>query len=152
MAGSTLWQPVSPRQAILVQRVIWAALLVGQLAFLAVIWFLLKSGNVSLQPATGHLLFLVSAAMLAGMLPIAWLIRRAMIRPGSDGLVSTGAYGTGNIVFYAMCEGPSFAGLIGILLGGVFWPNLIVPLIAMAAQILHFPAALNLRNSGSTIE
>ncbi len=151
MSGSNLWKQsqLSPQRALLVQRIIWTALLMGQLVFLAIICFLLKSGNMTLQPATGHLLFLVSAAMLAAMLPIGWLIRRQIIQAGSDGLVAVSAYSTGNLIFYAMCEGPSFAGLIGILIGGSFWPNLVVPLIAMAVQALHFPAAMNLRDESS---
>ncbi len=152
MQGSFNYQPRTARQTLIFLRIVWAALLLGQFMTLAIFLFLLHSGQGPHQPESGHMLFLVSAAMLVTLVPIGWLIRRSMLRPGPDGLVGPSQYSTGNIIFYAMCEGAGFTGLIGSYIGGIYWPNLIVPIIVIAVQILHFPAAMNLRDSGTTIE
>jgi hypothetical protein len=144
------FQPTTARQSLLVLRIIWGAMLFSQLLVLVIFLFLLKNGNATPQPATGHLLFVVSSIMLVTLLPIGWLIRRAILRPGADGLIDRTPFSTGNIVFYAMCEGPSFAGLIGIFVGGSYWPNLIVPIVAMAVLALSFPVGDRLRGDSAS--
>lgn len=100
----------------------------------------------------GNRLSLVSDIMVLIMVPIGWVIRRVILRPGSDGLVSAAEYSRGNIVFYAMCEAPFFVALISVLLRGVFWPHVVVALLPMMVQLANFPAGVMLRETGSTIE
>jgi hypothetical protein len=127
-------------------RIIWAALLMGQLMFLGVIMLVLwKRDPAAPRPDQRMLdiLFYVSVALLLTAVPVGWFLRghifrAARERDGRSGVPGP-AYVTGNIVFWAMCEGVSFLGLVGAMLNNGPWPHLVVPIIAMAVQAITFP-------------
>jgi hypothetical protein len=144
----------SIKQSLITVRIIWAALLVGQLFFLAIIIFVMWPSNAHTSDArTLTLLFYISVAMLVMSAPIAWFVRGAIyrggrVRAGTDSGVPPQAYVTGNIVFLSMFEGASFVGLVGMFLNGRSWPHLVVPLIAMAIQVLNFPTGAPMHGNG----
>src|SRR5438270_183235 len=79
--------------------------------------------------------------VVATMIPLAYIVRAVMYRAGreADGSVRPGSYGTGNIVFLAMCEGSAFFSLIcGMLNGGTGLPMLLA-VIPLVVQLINFP-------------
>jgi hypothetical protein len=137
-----------------VLRIIWFALLMGQLMFFGVIVFVFWN-----QPPAGapprderflQTLFYIGVAMLVTTLPVGWMLRANVFRLGRQRAGTSGvpapAYVTGNILFWAMCEGASFFGLVGAMLNGGPWPHLVVSIIAMAAQALTFPTGAPMRD------
>ena len=98
---------LNPRQALIVIRIIWAALLMGVLVFAAVVLFVVPPPASAPDPLIARTLLYVAVAMLCVLVPVGWLIRGFIWRAGrtEDGTVSVGAYNTGNIIQLAMCEG-----------------------------------------------
>ena len=131
------------RSAIMTTRIIWAALLMGQVVFLAVVLTLRQNAEESDAAKTSpisHMLFYTGVFMLIVAVPAAYFLRSTIYRRGgSDRNVTPQAYITGNILFLAICEGVSFVGLIGILLSGTMWPHLAISMVAIAVQSLNFP-------------
>jgi hypothetical protein len=132
-------------------RIIWAAMLAGELGFLGVIFFLLRGGNAPppAQTDSMRILFFVSIVFLAGGVVVGFVLRSRLYNPRqADGSVVPGRYVTGNIIFYALCEGPAFFGLVVCMLSGHFLPAVAVPAVAMAVQLLNFPTGAPLEPTG----
>jgi hypothetical protein len=145
------------KQSLVSVRIIWAALLMGQLFFLAiivlVIWPSRRATAVIPDVAT---LFYAAVIMLVMAGPVAWFVRGAIYRSGRARVdavapnvgrapVPPQAYVTGNIVFLAMFEGASFVGLVCMMLSGRPLPSVVVPAVAMAIQVLNFPTGAAMR-------
>ena len=129
-------------------RIIWAALILGQVAFAAVIAFApleIRSQSAEFQ----RTLQIVAIAMLVVLVPLGMLIRLLIFRSGRDsttGAVSLGAYMTGTLLFLAMCEGVGFMGLTGLMMSaGKSKPHLIVAATVLLIQLASFPTGRPLR-------
>ncbi len=131
---------VPPVQALLTIRIIWAALLLGQIFFLAAVIFLL-SQNTAPPAQPNPAFFIVAVVMLLTASPVMFLIRgrihRRARRP--DATLPAGPYATGNLIFWAGCESVSFFSLIAIILNHSLLPTLPVAAVAFALQVLTFP-------------
>jgi hypothetical protein len=134
---------IPPQRPLMTLRIIWFALLVGPIAFLAAMEFGIFSirGTQQAQP----LFFWVDLAMLLTTVPITYGIRYLIFRRASiDGSIPATAFSTGNIIFWAGCEGVAFSGLVFALLNGSLWPTIVVVAIAMGLQVLTFPTGKRL--------
>lgn len=131
---------MSPARAVMVTRIIWFALLMGQAVFLAIAAFQIipnRHGAVQKQP----ILVIVNVVMLVTVLPIMFMIRGkifARSRNKDGGIRATG-YANGNIILWAGCEGVSFFGIIIGVITGSLWPTIVIVGISMAMQIATFP-------------
>jgi hypothetical protein len=127
-------------QRLFVLRLIWAALLMGQIVFGAVVIFLVRQRDAAPEPQLHPMLFYLAAALLVGGLFVGTLIR-AKLGVGMK-LVDEqkiNSYATGTIIFLALCEGPSLLALVAVLLTGVLAPTLLVPAAAIAIQLVNLP-------------
>src|SRR5436309_3124256 len=93
----------SPAQTLLALRIIWAALLLGQLVFLGVLITALWGHQRTHDEHVVKVIFYVSIVMLVTVVPIGWFVRGFIYRAGRtrEGIttVPPSAYTTGNIVF-----------------------------------------------------
>ena len=128
--------PNSPRGSLVTLRIIWAALLLGQLTFLGiVVWLIRQPGErAPVSPDLRRTLFILCAAWLVMAVPVGYFIRLKMYekdrRP--DGSVAPASYASGNIIFWALCEGVSLFAIVGILLTREMTPFIYITLIAVA--------------------
>src|SRR5689334_5630730 len=131
-------QPPQPSSAarLRVLRIIWAALLMGQLMFLAVAMTVGRSS----QPVDQTMLFYIAAGMLVMATPVAYLLRAQMYANGRqlDGSISGAAYAGGNILLWAMFEGVGMFSIVGVMLNGGRGPHLYVTAAALAMQVVNF--------------
>lgn len=131
----------SPAQTLTLTRILWAGLLAGQLIFLIVVAALIvDKQQSSLDDATvwpllaGLLVFLVTAV------GVGLFLRAQVYKAHWQGQVVTPhGYLTGNLIFLALCEGVSFAGLALCLAHGSFWPFALGSFLALSAQVVNFP-------------
>jgi hypothetical protein len=128
-------------------RIIWFALLMGQIVFAAVVLFILPPQRRQ-SPDMLRLMFWIVLAMLLILVPLGLIVRKIIYRGGMDqsGAVSPQAYATGMIVFLAMCEGVGFFGLVCTMLNGGPGPHLVVAVTAMAIQLVSFPTGSPMRS------
>ena len=144
--------PTMPARGVLATiRIIWAAMLMGELVFLGVIFFLLRGGNPPAPAAaevTRTLLF-ASIFFLVVAVVVGYFLRSRLYEPRqADGSVAPGKYVTGNIILLALCEGAAFFGLVVCMLSGHFLPAIFVPAVGMAIQLLNFPTGAPLEPTG----
>ena len=96
--------------------------------------------RMDMDPASLRIMLIVDAFMFLTMVPITFFVRSAIFRRNqTNGLIRPASYSTGNLIFWAGCEGPSFFALIIAFLHSSFWPSVIITALAMAAQIATFP-------------
>ena len=136
-------QQPTPAAQLRVLRIIWAALLLGQVVFLIVA----TTVAAEREPRDQTLLFYVAAGMLVIVTPVAYLLRAQSYARGrgADGAVAGGAYATGNILFWAMFEGVGMFSIVGAMLNGGRGPHLFVTAVALAIQIANFPTGRPMR-------
>jgi F0F1-type ATP synthase membrane subunit c/vacuolar-type H+-ATPase subunit K len=131
-------------------RIIWFALLLGPLAFLGMVIFVVLPGRagtnmVHPQPQ----LVLVNGIMLVTMIPIGYVIRRFVFRAGRvDWGIAPAAFARGNIIFWAMCEGVAFSGLVFATINRSLWPTIVFVVIALGLQALTVPMRSSLSTEG----
>ena len=134
---------VPPVGRLATMRIVWFALLFGQFIFLAMI----VTGMVPLQknPNPQPILVELDWIMLATLVPGAFAFRLFVFRRFQiDGRIPIPVYGTGNMIFWAACEGVSFAGMVFAIVNGSLNPTLPIIVIAMALQASTFPTAKRL--------
>jgi hypothetical protein len=121
-------------------RIIWAAIILGELAF-AVVTMVIPWGNPSLfsNPAEGRLMTEIAVAMMIVVLPAAFLARRVIRGPGNAADMTVGRYLAGNIVFLVLCGGVAIFGIVAILIKGSVGEQVLVPALAVALQIVNYP-------------
>src|SRR5437588_874050 len=130
---------------IVVVRIIWAALLMGEILFM-VIAMAIGPNQREPDPDQIRLLFYVATAMAVSIIPIGLFIRALTFRKGRrNGSLTPEAYLAGNIILWATCEGTAFFSLVGLLMNRGHGPHLFIAIAAMAVQALTFPTGAPLR-------
>src|SRR5438046_2895809 len=91
-----------PAQRLLALRIIWGALLMGQIMYLVIVLAIGKNLPPP-DPRISQLLLYIAVAMLAVLVPTGYALRASAYRKSrdDDGLVGGGAYVAGNILFLA---------------------------------------------------
>ena len=126
---------------LIVLRIIWGALILGELSFAGIVtMFLWPRRTAPPDLAAAQNMTIVATVMMLVLLPLAFVIRRMVYRPGPDGQITTRKYLIGNIIFYAICEIVAYTGLIAMLLHGGPGGAVIVPTVAVAMQIVNYPS------------
>src|SRR5687768_16333125 len=99
----------------IVVRVIWGALILGQIVVLGIAMFLSKSeGRAAMDAGEARTLFIASIAMLVSAVPVGFFVRRMIHSKAErpDGKIPLRAYMAGNIVLWALCEGAAMFGIV----------------------------------------
>jgi hypothetical protein len=138
------------RARLMTLRIIWAALLMGVMTFgVLVVLVLGPQRPPPADPSFPQLLLYIAIAMAVASMSGGFIARMIIWNKGrnEDGVVAPGDYATGNIIFWATCEGPTFFALVGALLNGGRGPHLIVAAITLAVMILSFPTGGPMRGS-----
>jgi hypothetical protein len=137
MPDQGLFKPTRER-SLMVLRIIWAALIFSQLAFLGVVALVILPGQHNVHPQP--ILVWVNLAMLVSVVPVMFVLRLMTFRRGqSEAGISPTAYATGNILFWSGCEGVSFVGIVAAIMNGSLWPTIVIVAVAIALQALTFP-------------
>ena len=138
-------------------RIIWGAMLMGQLMFLGVIfaifhpaWTAPPSRTQLGEPPPDILLY-ASIGLLVICVIGAFAIRAVVFNANRDeqGLIKPGGYATGTIIYMAMLEGASFFGLVNIILHKALWPHILIAGIAIVLQLIAFPTGNNVAETGT---
>jgi type III secretory pathway component EscS len=126
-------------------RIIWAALIAAQAMFMITIGIVHQPRQMD-EPTLRFMLNILIA--MAVMSISGGFIARAIIyRGGRDenGVVAPAVYATGNIIFWACCEGVGFFGLVLTMASGGMGPHFYVTLVAIAIQLVSFPTGNAMR-------
>jgi hypothetical protein len=139
-------QGLSPTAALRTIRIIWAALLIAVVSYLVVVYFI-GPNRRPLDATMLELLLYMAIGMLVILVSIGFIFRAVTYRNQRDenGAVSPGAYVSGNIIFFACCEGPAFGAVTFWLLSATRGPHVMVALVAIAILLVSFPTGRAMR-------
>jgi F0F1-type ATP synthase membrane subunit c/vacuolar-type H+-ATPase subunit K len=142
-------QPANSREGrLFTARIIWGAMLLGELMFMAVIMLVIwpsASPEHRMSDQTRRIFLYVGAAMLVGSIGMGYFLRSTIAKPGPDGLIEGGRYFTGNLLLWAFAEGAAMFGLVGMLLDQKPWPFLAIVIVAMAVGAINFPTGSGMK-------
>jgi hypothetical protein len=136
---------ITPENARKQAWIVWAGLLMGMLAFAGVAVAL---GSSRAAAAEGP--DLPWAPIAGGFLVVAvtggFLLRRTFwSRAEKDGAVPAYAWMTGNIILWALIEGPTFFGLISVFLRGIDEARFVPPLLGILTMVAANPGSTTSR-------
>jgi len=136
-------------QALMTQRIIWGALLMGVVAT-AIVMYVIASDREPAEGGSDATLFLIIVlAFMAMELPIAFVMRTVIWKKAEiNGAVPPQAYMTGNIIAWALAEGAAFMAIVLAFIGGQFIPNVWPAGIALAVLLALFPTGKPMRGKG----
>ena len=133
-------QITDPTQALKKSRIIWGALLLGEVLFLGVIIFVRGREGFPTGPnEMTWILVYIAFGLAIIMIPIGSLMRRIIMRRPAGQPVQPQAYLTATIVFNALFEATALFGLVVTLLHHNFFPAIIPTAIAMYVQLRNYP-------------
>ena len=142
-------QPQLSREGrLLTARIIWGAMLMGELIFMAVIMLVIwpdSSPEQRMSDEMRGIFVSVGLAMLLSAVAMGYIVRSRIAVPGPDGLIEGGRYFTGNLILWAACEGAAMFGLVAMLLDQKLWPFLGIVIVAMAVQAINFPTGSGMK-------
>ncbi|HEX7009144.1 MAG TPA: hypothetical protein VF184_04125 [Phycisphaeraceae bacterium] len=146
MATSPSSALLTPQQALLILRIIWAAMLAGEGIFLAVIIGLLSASQFVPNDSLHPLLAYIALGLLAVAVPAGYFARMQTYKANwREHAVAPLGYMRGNIMLLAMLEGAAMFSLVAVLLTGRYVPEAIGAFVAMAVQVVNFPTGKPMR-------
>lgn len=121
--------------------IIWAALLMGELMFLMVLARIVLPGQQGKKIVPQENLAWICFAMCATVIPMGFFFRMMILARSQreKGELTLAAYSTGNIIFWACCEGVGYFSLVVAMINGSLWPTEVALGIAMGMQVLTCP-------------
>ena len=129
-----------PWLAVATHRVIWAALVAGQVAAAVVFAIVLNNGDAPRAPRVvegpG---VVVSGVLLLLALVVTVIIRRRGVRGMTEPSAIRRRYGRNLLVPMALLEASSFFALCLIFVTGRWVPTVAVPATSLVVQLLLFP-------------
>lgn len=120
---------------VVLTRVIWGAMILGQVAFLVTAWAI---RGAAAPVAILGVLVTVGMALVTAAVPGAFLLRHVLLRARPVGV---GRYRMGHLLPLAALEAPSLLAVVALLIGANALPVLLIPAVAIAAQVAMFPTA-----------
>jgi hypothetical protein len=125
-------------RSLAVLRIIWCAIIGGQIVFLS----LILSGKIQSPQPANPIPFgpLIAWAMLIVFGLFTFGFRSVIFRKFQiNGQIPVRVYSTGSIIFWAGCEGVSFAAMVFGFVSGSVHPYLPIVFVALALQALTYP-------------
>ena len=134
----------SPEKSLVTLRIIWAALLFGELLLMAVMFLQVLPKQATIanpQPVFSW----VSLGMLVTIVPAAFLLRTLFFsRARQSNPIKTGMIVTGSIIFWAGCEVVGYFAIVAMMLNGSAMPTILYAAVAMSCQLATFPRSADL--------
>ena len=133
--------PAEVRQALMRIRVMWLALIMGQLAFALIVAFVVMSRDSIREIGVPvDILFYVSLATIVPAVLVGYFARNQIYKRHWVGdVISPRGYMGGNLVLLVICAAVSFFGLFVCVVGQSLWPYSIPSVAALAVQMINFP-------------
>jgi len=136
--------------ALAMTRLLWFAMLLGQVVFLIIIGVVLETGGADEEAGEPMLpLTLAAAAAVIIAAPMAFVMRGQIFKMNWQGdRVTERGFVTGNTVCLAILEGAAFFALVTCLINENLIPGALIAAVAMGAFVLAYPKASALEPHG----
>lgn len=130
----------TPRQALLMSRVLWLGLVGAEVLFGIAVVMLVMRGVVPEHPAWYPALVYVGAGALVVLTPLAYFARNQLYKAHWRGrAVTPRGYVMGNLVWLVLLQGATLVNLLAVLVIGRVMPTLLLAVLALVVQIVNYP-------------
>jgi hypothetical protein len=131
------------RGTLQILRVVWLALIVGQVGFGAVVLYQASTGQSGDQSQlTGQMLG-IAIGVLIGAVGLGYFARNQSYKKHWHGdAVAPPGFFQGNLILLAMLEGSSFTTLVFVMVTGQVFPMVLPAVASLAIQCANFPSGL----------
>lgn len=128
------------RATLMVLRVVWLALLVGQLGFGAVVIFMAMRAEPTDQAHLGGQMLAIAGGVLIGAIGLGYFVRNQSYKKHwQEHAVTPPGFFQGNLILLAALEGSSFLTLVFVMLSGEVFPLVLPAVASLAVQCANFP-------------
>lgn len=131
------------RGTLIVVRIIWLALLVGQLGFGGVVYYQVRVGQAGDQTQLGGQMLAIASGILIGAIGLGYFARNQSYKKHWLGnCVAPPGYFQGNLILLALLEISSFVTLVFVMVTGQVFPMILPAVASLAVQCVNFPSEL----------
>ncbi len=138
------------RATLLIVRIIWFALVLGQVGFGVVAYLSTRSpgAEAGQQPQLGSQMFVISLGVLIGAIGLGYFARNQSYKKFWQGhAVTPPGFFMGNLILFSALEGASFLSLVFAMTTGQFFPLALPAAVSLAVQVVNFPSALPMQST-----
>ncbi len=136
------------RTTLAILRIIWLALIVGQVIFGAVVLYQAQTGQAGDQSQLTGQMFAIAIAVLIGAVGIGYFARNQSYKKHWHGnAVAPPGFFQGNLILLAALEGSSFCTLVFVMLTGQMFPMILPAVASLAIQFANFPSAIPMQDT-----
>ncbi len=146
----TTYTDANRRLTLMIVRVIWSVLMLGQLGFGVVVWLVIHSGSMQDQYQTQlrTQMFAIAVAVLIGCVGVGHYTRNQSYKKHWQAhAVTPPGFFQGNLILLVALEGAAFVSLGFIMLTGQVFPMILPAVISIAIQIANFPSGAPMQTS-----
>lgn len=130
------------RGTLLIVRIVWLALLVGQLGFGAVVLQQVMAGQSGGQTQLRGQMLAIATGVLIGAVGIGYFARNQSYKKHWRGdAVTPPGFFQGNLILLAVLELASFVTLIFVMVTGQVFPMILPAVASLAIQCANFPGS-----------
>jgi len=128
---------------LLIVRIIWLALLVGQIGFGAVVYYQVRVGQAGDQVQLSGQMLAIASGILIGAIGLGYYARNQSYKKHWRGSVVTPAgFFQGNLILLALLEVSSFVTLVFVMVTGQVFPMILPAVASLAVQCVNYPSGL----------
>ena len=136
------------RITLVIMRVIWSALIVGQVGFGAVVLYQVKVGQAGGQSQLAGQMLAIAVAVLIAAVGIGYFVRNQSYKKYWQGnAVTPPGFFQGNLILLAALEGASFITLVFVMTTGQMFPMILPAVISLAIQFANFPSGIPMQET-----
>lgn len=128
------------RSTLMIMRIIWVALVMGQVLFGTVVLFQ-AMGGVGEQSQLRSQMLAISVAVLIGAIGLGYFARNQSYKKHwQEHAVTPAGFFQGNLILLAALEAASFTSLVFVMTSGEVFPMILPAIVSLVVQFANFPA------------
>ena len=136
------------RGTLLMVRIIWFGLVMGQVAFGFVAVLRVLNMEAGQQNQLQIQMLAIAIGVLIGAVGIGYFARnQAYKRHWQGHAVTPAGFFMGNLILLALLETASFVSLVMVMLGGQVFPMVLPAVASLAIQCANFPSGMPMQQS-----
>lgn len=133
---------------LIVVRIIWFALIVGQLGFGVIVYLQARSGQAGDQSQLQGQMLAIATAILIGAIGLGYFARNQSYKKHwQANAVTPPGFFQGNLILFAALEFASFVTLVFVLLTGQLFPMILPAVASLAVQCVNYPSGLPMQST-----
>ncbi len=128
------------RSTLLILRVIWGVLIMGQVSFGAVVIFSMLNPEAAGETQLRGQMLAIAVGVLIGAVGLGYFVRNQSYKKHWQGhAVTPAGFFQGNLILLAALEGSSFLTLVFVMISGQVFPMVLPAVASLAVQCANFP-------------